>query len=94
MPRISPNILLEMLVTALMSKGVPLSFVQSEEMRIFLEQTVGVVPSPMTLYDSIGFKIEQKILADVRVHLIDMYGQESDADAAGSCKHADCFPCG
>ena len=43
-----------------------MSIVKVDEMKMFLEQTVGPVPSPESLYDAIAFPIEQAMLMDVR----------------------------
>ena len=49
--------------------GAPLAIVKNEEMNMFLEVCVGgEVPSPESIYNSIAFPIEQKMLQDVRFY--------------------------
>lgn len=65
-PKMPPEALWKLFVLGLISSGVPLNIVESDEMKTFLEHTVGHVPTALSLYDSVAFKVEQIILGDVR----------------------------
>lgn len=43
-----------------------MSIIKADEMRVFLDQTIGSVAAPEVLYDEVAFKIEQNMLEDVR----------------------------
>lgn len=64
--KLPTDVLWKLFVTGVIAGGANLSIVEVPEMKLFLEHTVGPVPTPETLYNVVAFPIEQKFLEDVR----------------------------
>lgn len=65
-PKMPTDALWKLFTLALISSGTSFGIVETDEMKTFLEQTMGPVPTREALFDQHGFRIEQMMLSDVR----------------------------
>lgn len=65
-PKIPPDVLYQMLVTGFIVNGIPLSTLQTQELKTIFGYLIAEPATPELMYNKIAFSIEQKILEDVR----------------------------
>jgi len=58
-----------MIVSALISKGAPLSLLKTGEMEAVLGHLIGPPPTTESLFGQYGFRLESNMLEDVRFRL-------------------------